>query len=192
MESVYDASNHKIEFLGAVKIAVELEKSRKGEVAFHTLDSSDNEILLGTNSLEDLGVQLTLSKGKEDTLEAECLNSSKVTVARRVYVPPHSAVVVSARCEVKEETTEGVVWPTRKGLEVAIFAIRNQELDMPMYNDSDEPLTLREEEELGRWGTEKWKESWEELNPLMMSNPTEHLSREERQSVLYSQIKAPM
>lgn len=49
METVYGAFNHKMEFIGAVKISVELEESRKNEVAFHILDSSDNGILIVTN-----------------------------------------------------------------------------------------------------------------------------------------------
>ncbi|KAL6723285.1 hypothetical protein ANCDUO_10410 [Ancylostoma duodenale] len=76
MESVYDASNHKMEFLGVVKITAELENLSEKELASHIRDSSDDEILLGTNSLEELGVQLTVSRTEEDSPRAECQNSS--------------------------------------------------------------------------------------------------------------------
>ncbi|EYB97083.1 hypothetical protein Y032_0143g2375 [Ancylostoma ceylanicum] len=164
MESVYDASNHKMEFLGAVKITVELENGRKNEVAFHIRDSSDDEILLGTNSLDELGVQLTVSKAEEDNPREDCQNSSKITMARRVYVPSDSSGIVSSRRDGKE-TTGKVVRPMRKGLEARVFNIRNKELRgtrRPCSTETKVPMTVRSREKLGRWGGEKSKESGEE------------------------------
>ncbi|EYC16536.1 hypothetical protein Y032_0033g2708 [Ancylostoma ceylanicum] len=164
MESVYDASNHKMEFLGAVKITVELENGRKNEIAFHIRDSSDDEILLGTNSLDELGVQLTVSKAEEDNPRGDCQNLSKIPMARRVYVPSDSSGVVSSRHDGKE-TTGKVVRPMRKGLEARVFNIRNKELRgtrRPCSTETKVPMTVRSREKLGRWGREKWKESGEE------------------------------
>ncbi|EYC42135.1 hypothetical protein Y032_0541g3183 [Ancylostoma ceylanicum] len=56
-------------------------------------------------------------------------------------------------------------------------------------NTRDEPMILSAGEEIGQWGTEKWKESWEDLNPLMLDNAVDELSFEDRQRLLFDQIK---
>ncbi|KAK6060734.1 hypothetical protein COOONC_01603 [Cooperia oncophora] len=61
MVPVYDASGNRMEFMGAVKITVELKAGRKVKVSFHIMDVSEKEILLGTNSLDQLGVNVHIS-----------------------------------------------------------------------------------------------------------------------------------
>ncbi|KAL6727290.1 hypothetical protein Aduo_009180 [Ancylostoma duodenale] len=75
------------------------------------------------------------------------------------------------------------------GLAAGVFRIRNQELDIPIMNDSEEPMILREKEEIGHWGTEKWKEGWEDLNPLMMDSAVQDIKGEAGQKILYEQVR---
>ncbi|KHJ76077.1 hypothetical protein OESDEN_24304, partial [Oesophagostomum dentatum] len=56
-------------------------------------------------------------------------------------------------------------------------------------NNTEERVLLREGDELGHWGTEKWKETWEDVNPLMLDSSAEEMSWEERQRLLFEQIK---
>ncbi|VDP01322.1 unnamed protein product [Heligmosomoides polygyrus] len=49
-------------FLGAVRIDVQLEEGPMASVAFHIAKGEEDEILLGTNALPSLGVQLSLVK----------------------------------------------------------------------------------------------------------------------------------
>ncbi|VDO89928.1 unnamed protein product [Heligmosomoides polygyrus] len=112
---VYDASNNEMQFLGATKISVQLEEGGESEVAFHITDSPENEVLLGTNALEDLGVELKIAKQNTEESSGGHQAFRKVTVAKRMYMPPHGSVELSARCEVRD--AEGVLWPTKKGLE---------------------------------------------------------------------------
>ncbi|KAK6016393.1 zinc knuckle [Ostertagia ostertagi] len=81
---VFDASRNRMAFLGAVKIAVELESGNKVEVAFHIVDDKEAEILLGTNALGKLGVQVLLPP-QDPMIERD---AEKVVVARRMYIPP--------------------------------------------------------------------------------------------------------
>ncbi|RCN34048.1 zinc knuckle [Ancylostoma caninum] len=187
MVPVYDASGNRMTFLGAVKVYVGLEDGKKSEVAFHILDVKDDDILLSTNSLKELGVQLTLVP--DEIKHSEEVKDKRVVVAKRIYVPPHESVLVEARCEGDSEVEERVVWPKRDGLAAGVFKIRNQELDIPITNNSEEPMILREREEIGHWGTEKWKEGWEDLNPLMLDSGTQEIKVEGRQKLLYEQVK---
>ncbi|VDO21101.1 unnamed protein product [Haemonchus placei] len=86
---VFDASRNHIAFVGANKIAVVLEERNKVEVAFHIADDNEADILLGTNTLGKLGVQVVLPP-QEQTLHAEA--QEEVVVARRMYIPPYGKV----------------------------------------------------------------------------------------------------
>ncbi|VDP44095.1 unnamed protein product [Heligmosomoides polygyrus] len=174
---VYDASNNEMQFLGATKISVQLEEGGRSEVAFHITDSPEDEVLLGTNALEDLGVELKIAKRNTEESSGGQPAFRKVRVAKRKYIPPHGSGVLSARCEVRD-AEEGVLWPTKRGLECGVFKVSNQEIAVPVVNDSEEPMVLGEGEEIGYWGTEKWKESWEEFNPLMVAEDAEQMKRE--------------
>ncbi|VDP29866.1 unnamed protein product [Heligmosomoides polygyrus] len=57
---IFDASGNAMEVFGAVTIEVELEGGLKDNVTFHIIKQSD-EILVGMNALERLGVRITIS-----------------------------------------------------------------------------------------------------------------------------------
>ncbi|KHJ79202.1 hypothetical protein OESDEN_21158 [Oesophagostomum dentatum] len=65
MVPVCDASGNLMKFLGAVKMEVELENGRKSLVAFHIADTCEKEVLLGTNSLRDLGIEVVIGKSSD-------------------------------------------------------------------------------------------------------------------------------
>nr|CDJ81915.1 Zinc finger domain containing protein [Haemonchus contortus] len=167
---VFDASRNRMDFLGAVKIAVELEEGNKVDVAFHIADDKEAEILLGTNALGKLGIQVVLPP-QEPTLQAEA--SERVVVARRMYIPPYGKALVSARHEGGSDG-ERILWPTKDGFAAGVFKITNQEVKVPMINNSEEPMILRE---------------GEEIRPLMMDSGTHELTPEERRKVLHEQVR---
>lgn len=69
---VFDASNNEMQFLDATKIELQPEEGGKSEVAFHITDSPEDEVLLGTNALEYLGVQLKIAKrSTEESIRAQ-------------------------------------------------------------------------------------------------------------------------
>ncbi|CAJ0606662.1 unnamed protein product [Cylicocyclus nassatus] len=186
LNPVYDASTNRMNFLGAVKVPVKLEGGKKSIVAFHISDVKDDDVLIGTNALAALGVDIIL---KTEERQQDVLDGKRVVVTKRVYIPPHNSILVPARCEGGSELEERVVWPSREDLPVGVFTVKNQELDIPVMNTTEKPMILKEGEELGQWGTEKWKSKWEEMNPLMMDKEIPHLDREERRNILYAQLR---
>ncbi|XGW25478.1 hypothetical protein V3C99_006696, partial [Haemonchus contortus] len=79
---VYDASNNRMKFMGAVRIMVELEGGRSSDVAFYIVDSCDDEVLLGTNALSDLGVDLTISQDRTGIRRERGVETQTITVAK--------------------------------------------------------------------------------------------------------------
>nr|CDJ86979.1 unnamed protein product [Haemonchus contortus] len=60
MVPVYDASCNRMNFLGAIKMQVDLEGGNTAIVAFHIADTNNKDILLGMNALDRLGIRLVI------------------------------------------------------------------------------------------------------------------------------------
>ncbi|KAK6019494.1 hypothetical protein OSTOST_14870 [Ostertagia ostertagi] len=61
---VFDASENKMEFLGAVFIETELEGGNRCVVPFHISPAKDEELILGTNALSRLGVEVSIVRNE--------------------------------------------------------------------------------------------------------------------------------
>ncbi|KAK6031472.1 hypothetical protein OSTOST_02375 [Ostertagia ostertagi] len=101
---------------------------------------------------------------------------------KRLYVPPCDSALVPVKCEGDPKSeVERVIWPNKRGVELGVYAIKDQKTAIPVFNSSMEPLLLKEGEEIGHWGTDKWHERWEDCNPLISDEgANEVLSEEER------------
>ncbi|KAL6737822.1 hypothetical protein Aduo_011434 [Ancylostoma duodenale] len=97
MDPVYDASNNRMNIVGVVRIPVELVGGLTSEVEFHITPQDQNEVLLGMNALESLGVSIAVTnqeheKGVRESCEVEA------KAKRRTYIPPHSCGIVEVGC----------------------------------------------------------------------------------------------
>ncbi|KHJ99572.1 zinc knuckle [Oesophagostomum dentatum] len=108
MEPICDASGRRMKFLGAVKTAVALEQGKKNEVAFYILDSNSNKIVLGTNSLEDLGVTWKIVGRAEDPTSSYL---KRYRVDSRNAVLPRRIALVSLGCRGKQKAEKKVSKP---------------------------------------------------------------------------------
>ncbi|KAK6021282.1 hypothetical protein OSTOST_13047, partial [Ostertagia ostertagi] len=169
-----------MEFLGAVYIETELEGGNRSVVPFHISPTKDEELILGTNALGRLGIKVSVGLTTRKRGDR-----GDVTVKERVYVPPRRVALVSVLCSGDRlEEVERVIWPTKEGVAAGVYSIRNQEAVVPVFNNSDEGLVLKQGEEVGRWGTDKWHQRWEELNPLKMDNGEHRWQGQERHTDL--------
>ncbi|VDL78837.1 unnamed protein product [Nippostrongylus brasiliensis] len=144
---VYDASNNRMDFLGAVFIEAEVEGGDSNLVAFHIAPENGRELLIGTNALNKLGVSITISK-KEVTQEKPPVasdESGKVVMVGRRYVPPGEAAWVEVLCEGSSEGITGrIIWPNQQGITAGVYRIQEQQTEVQIFNNSKEPMILRE------------------------------------------------
>uniref|UniRef100_A0A7I5E602 RNA-directed DNA polymerase n=1 Tax=Haemonchus contortus TaxID=6289 RepID=A0A7I5E602_HAECO len=187
LEPVYDASNNEMQFLGGVSIAVKIEGGSEYEVAFYISKEKGHEVLLGTNALEGLGVQIHLPRAPLFPIQRSS-HSGKVTVARRTYIPPYSSAVVQARCDIDEGSAERIIWPISNGMAAGVFKIENCECAIPVISKKSEPMMWREGDEIGHWSTEKWREGWDELKPALLEERGSILEPMARKQKLLEQI----
>nr|CDJ95103.1 gag, pol and env protein precursor [Haemonchus contortus] len=187
LEPVYDASNNEMQFLGGISIAVKIEGGSEYEVAFYISKEKGHEVLLGTNALGGLGVQIHLPRAPLFPIQRSS-HRGKVTVARRTYIPPYSSAVVQARCDIDEGSVERVIWPISNGMAAGVFKIENCECAIPVINEKSEPMMWREGDEIGHWSTEKWREGWDELKPALLEERGSILEPMARKQKLLEQI----
>ncbi|VDL72315.1 unnamed protein product [Nippostrongylus brasiliensis] len=173
---VHDASGNRMNFLGAVYLDVEVKEGGSSTVAFHISAREEDDVIIGTNALQRLGVEVTVRKPVKDTA------ANRVVISKRMYVPPRGVQTVQVRCSGElADVDERVIWFSAKGLEAGVYAIRGQSTEVPVVNRSDEPMLLREGEDVGYWGTEKWHDRWEEINPFLMESknvPGDYMCKE--------------
>ncbi|VDO25396.1 unnamed protein product, partial [Heligmosomoides polygyrus] len=151
LTSVHDASGNRMDFLGAVYLEVELEGGRCDTVAFHISVTKEEELIIGTNALQRLGVEMVMKGPSAERV------TNRVAVTKRVYVPPREVQTVQVCCEGDlAEAAERVIWPERRGIAAGVYAIKGQRTELPMFNTSDEPVLLKEGESVGYWSTDKW------------------------------------
>ncbi|KHJ87064.1 hypothetical protein OESDEN_13169, partial [Oesophagostomum dentatum] len=116
----------------------------------------------------------------------------EIKVARRVYIPPHQSMLVPVRCDPIDNDVEVVLWPTKLGVPAGVFKITHQETLLPVTNVQNEPLLLKEGESVGRVGSERWKENWEDLDPLVLAQVQENFTEQERVELLMQLIGSNM
>ncbi|EYB99000.1 hypothetical protein Y032_0126g1347 [Ancylostoma ceylanicum] len=107
---VYDASNNAMTFIGAVRIDVEIE-GQKRAVAFHVSRDEENELLLGTNALEDLGVKVVI-QGKKRERPKRC--DAEVKTVLKSSSSGGKSPLIKAICQESNLVAGKVLWPPRK------------------------------------------------------------------------------
>ncbi|CAJ0605035.1 unnamed protein product [Cylicocyclus nassatus] len=74
------------------------------------------------------------------------------------------------RCDTTTTDDEDrVFWSQKPGVESGLMAISGNEAVVPVKNDKDTPMILKENEEVGHWGSERWREKLNDLNPLVIA-----------------------
>ncbi|VDL83320.1 unnamed protein product [Nippostrongylus brasiliensis] len=179
---VYDASNNRMELLGAVYMNATVEGGDSNVVAFHIAPGKAKELLLGTNALAKLGVCVSIArKGEEpkQLLGTPSLDSKVVVLGRR-YIPPGEVAWVQVRCQgVPENTVDKVIWPGRASMVAGVYRIQDGETTVPVVNNNMEAMILKEGEEVGHWSTDKWQQQWDG-NPLVWEDKEIPLSEAQR------------
>ncbi|EYC11418.1 hypothetical protein Y032_0050g1903 [Ancylostoma ceylanicum] len=186
-KGIYDASNNEMTFLGAVRIEVQLQGGSKQAVAFHISKEDDEEILIGTNALENLGVSVMIEGTRLEKTSGTHEDTARVV--QRVTIPPYKTAWVRVGCEKSETGEERILWPSRKEVADGVFKITNQEAKVPIFNPSEEAIVLRKNEELGTWVSDKWHDTLDDTNTTMLDSGGLEIEGGVRREELREQIK---
>ncbi|XGW18167.1 hypothetical protein V3C99_002633 [Haemonchus contortus] len=192
---VYDASaGNEMKIVGAVTLEVTLDGGGEDKVTFHITPLSQDEVLLGMNSLQKLGVRISIigsdAEGASGCPKGKGTDLNKVEVAkvtRRAYVSPHTSAMIEVDCR-ETGPEERVLWTNRKEVASGIFKVCDQRTTIPVHNDGDTAIVFKVGEEVGEWSTEKWNEKWEDLNPLLLDSVYRAVNKEERRQQLTQQL----
>ncbi|KAK6030072.1 zinc knuckle [Ostertagia ostertagi] len=186
LKPVVDASNNRMDFLAAVYLPVKLNQETTQNVAFHISPKKEMEIILGTNALARLGINISIERERDSSVNKSVkdeANESKVVVAERRYIPPGDTALVEVLLPGSPEAAE--VWESGDyGHLRESSLLKTGEHRSPYSTRVVNPYFLKEGEDVGRWGTDKWLERWEEANPLLMGAREDNLRAPERLRVL--------
>ncbi|KAK6025952.1 zinc knuckle [Ostertagia ostertagi] len=69
LSPVFDASGNRMHFLGAVIVETELHGGNRERVAFHISKGKEEEIILGTNALGRLGIEVSIIGNQEGKIQ---------------------------------------------------------------------------------------------------------------------------
>ncbi|KAK6025353.1 zinc knuckle [Ostertagia ostertagi] len=105
LNPVFDASGSRMQFLGGVVIVVKIDGGTESEIAFYISKEKGQKILLGTNALQKLGVQIKLPI-PVPVATRRTSDTGRVTIARRKYVAPLTSSLLQTRCEGEEDSVE--------------------------------------------------------------------------------------
>lgn len=150
-------------------------------------------------ALEKLGVQIVLTGPVQYTRADERVTKDAekwelrdtARVAKPAYIAPHRSAMIEISCD-NPGSEERVLWPSKEGIANGVFKVYKQRSVIPVENSTDSALLLHEGEEVGHWGTEKWHEKWEGMNPLRLDTNSTYESKEERIAQLVQQIQGNM
>ncbi|CAJ0599711.1 unnamed protein product [Cylicocyclus nassatus] len=112
---VYDASSNEMKFLGGVRIPTAIQGGRTAQVAFYISEEDSLEILLGTNALESLGINIALQPERQKQGGHPQEQETVVRVGKRVIVPPYG-VNGYWQIPLDEQTKHKSVFTTPEGL----------------------------------------------------------------------------
>ncbi|KAK6031222.1 hypothetical protein OSTOST_02626, partial [Ostertagia ostertagi] len=169
---VFDASGNLMNFLGCMETELELIGGRKSLVQMHVKRLKDEILLLGTNALEVLGIQILISAGDETTHGHNKTegaqekhwqsrnsgmpeNASTAVVAKRSYVKPRTCSQIKVRCE--QHLKNAVLWSHNRLIQSGVCSVSEKGLaEVPVLNNRDEPVVFKEGEVIGEWSQHKW------------------------------------
>ncbi|VDL82218.1 unnamed protein product [Nippostrongylus brasiliensis] len=124
-------------FLGAVFIEVILRGGWSSTVAFHISQSRQGEVIAGTNSLSNLGVNVHTEEDSKTEIP-EKREKGNVVVVCGIYIPPWKwwYFKPSAK-EGQQRAFEWVMRSIKEGASTEVYSIQNQHTAIPFSHKGD-------------------------------------------------------
>ncbi|VDO47566.1 unnamed protein product, partial [Heligmosomoides polygyrus] len=155
---VRNASGDPMNLLGAIRLPLTLN-NRTELVSCFIGKGMDDLVILGTNALELFGMKL----GPLKSAEVLCATKPvEVVMKDRVFIPPHSAKVVTVASAV--QPGEYVMLSKDPGIAPGVCTVTAEgTANVNMVNSSNEARVVRKGDVIGHWASGEWLPSnvWE-------------------------------
>ncbi|KAK6031379.1 hypothetical protein OSTOST_02472 [Ostertagia ostertagi] len=170
LKPVFDASDNRMDFLAASK-----ERLRR----WRSILVQRRKLRQYWEPMRSLGINIAIEKERVISPKEAKQNNVMTLCPTWRYGTTRSGMSGERDGEV-----ERVIRPCKQGVAAGVFTIKDQRTTIPVVSKSSKPLLLKEGEDIGHWGTDKWLERWEDANPLMVNDEKEaKLTASERESL---------
>ncbi|KAK6018806.1 zinc knuckle [Ostertagia ostertagi] len=145
-----------MQFLQLISTDLEVLGARKARVYMHVQNNMDETILLGTNALESLGIQIVFANPTSGEIKESWSHSStKVAkIIERVVVPPGGTSNVKIAGPVSHG--EKILKFNTDRINAGVCLIEKGTTVIPVTNNSEHPWTLKKGDCIGNWTDETW------------------------------------
>ncbi|KAK6029636.1 hypothetical protein OSTOST_04251 [Ostertagia ostertagi] len=160
---VLDASGNPMKFLMRIAVEIEVKGAKRAKVQLHVQQSDDTLILLGTNAMKALGIEVNLKPETDlnhethSTTKKDAVKPIKNEVARarkRVVIPPNSSAFVEL--EGKGRGPEQIFWSNSSKIASGVCRISKGCGTIPVVNKDVEAWVIPKGHVLGEWSDDPW------------------------------------
>ncbi|KAL6723983.1 hypothetical protein Aduo_018922 [Ancylostoma duodenale] len=166
---VYDASGNPMEFLMRIALEIKVQGAGRAKTQLYIQQSKDQLVLLGTNVLAALGIEVKLHPEKDENTNNGNLNASiypkqtkdqskphDITArgVHRVLIPPFTIGEV----EISSGQLEGdqVFWSQDDRIAPGVCRISKGSAKISVANQGNEPWVVRKGQLMGTWTNDQW------------------------------------
>ncbi|KAL6729616.1 hypothetical protein Aduo_000658 [Ancylostoma duodenale] len=166
---VYDASGNPMEFLMRIALEIKVQGAGRAKTQLYIQQSKDQLVLLGTNVLAALGIEVKLNPEKDENTNNGNLNASiypkqtkdqskphdiTARAVHRVLIPPFTIGEV----EISSGQLEGdqVFWSQDDRIAPGVCRISKGSAKISVANQGNEPWVVRKGQLMGTWTNDQW------------------------------------
>ncbi|ETN83731.1 hypothetical protein NECAME_17359 [Necator americanus] len=164
---VYDASGNPMTFLMRIAANIRVHGAGKAKIQLHIQESNSQVILLGTNALAPLGIELKLNPegslklndmdrnaSRNQVCDQHTQHGDNATAMQRVLIPPFG----TAELELSSDQLEGdrVFWTHENRIASGVCRISKGSTKISVINNGNEPWLVRKGQVMGTWTNDRW------------------------------------
>ncbi|RCN44013.1 hypothetical protein ANCCAN_09958, partial [Ancylostoma caninum] len=163
---VYDASGNPMSFLMLIAASIEVKGGSSAKVQMHIHKSESNIILLGTNALNALGIQIRVEPCVKQSRSRRCKAKRKqkrasppatqlvASATRRVVIPPFASADIELSAPATG--TDHVFLSDDDRIASAVCRVTKGSATLSVVNKGPEPWVIQKGHPLGKWTRDQW------------------------------------
>ncbi|KAK6027021.1 zinc knuckle [Ostertagia ostertagi] len=148
---VFDASGNPMQFLAIVNAEVSVQGADSIRVSMHVQKGKSKTLLLGTNVLEALGIQLRFEPSIDTSRKARNL-LEHAKASRRMIIPP--GATASIELVGSKKSGERIFWSTDPRITSGVCLLRQGSTEISVANRDSQTWVVNKGEPFGEWSDE--------------------------------------